>query len=106
MQDSRHARLRLFKGKLTIRPESHTGEGIFYSAWMFDRFSMISESLFYRRSRRGRSIQHGSPQRESPQTEHSSGNWLVELEDLSDVSGTTVFMEIHPKSPLDCSGRV
>jgi len=89
MQDSRHALLELVKGKLTTRPESHTGEGIFYTSGMVDRFSIISGSLFYRRSRQNRSSQTGE----------SNGNWLVEVEDFKDVSGTTVFMEIHPKAP-------
>ena len=83
MGDARHALLELAKGKLTTRPESHTGEGIFYTSWMFDRFSVISGSLFFRRSR---------------QREGSGETWLVEVEDLNNVPGTTVFMEIHPKA--------
>ena len=97
MQDSRHALLELVKGKLTTRPESHTGEGIFYTSGMFDRFSIISGSLFYRRSRQNGFAPAGV-------SSGNWGNWKIEAEDLNQVSGTTVFMEIHPKAKHTVQG--
>lgn len=44
--DERHAVLELAKGKLTTDPASHTGEGIFFSSRMFDRFSIMSGEVF------------------------------------------------------------
>ena len=77
MDDDRHSLLELSKGKLTSRPESLTGEGLFFTSWMFDRFSILSGGLFYRRS----SGQDG---------------WAVEVEEIGQVAGTAVFMDIHP----------
>jgi len=44
--DERHAVLELTKGKLTTAPESHTGEGIFFTSRMFDKFSILSGEVF------------------------------------------------------------
>jgi hypothetical protein len=40
--DERHAILELSKGKLTTDPKHHTGEGIFFTSRMFDRFLLVS----------------------------------------------------------------
>lgn len=40
-----HALIELAKGKLTVAPEAHSGEGIFFSSKMFDRFIIESGSL-------------------------------------------------------------
>lgn len=40
--DERHAVLELSKGKLTTDPARHTGEGIFFTSRMFDRFGILS----------------------------------------------------------------
>lgn len=42
LDDERHAVLELSKGKLTTDPEHHTGEGIFFSSRMFDRYLILS----------------------------------------------------------------
>ena len=42
LNDERHAVLELAKGKLTTDPDNHTGEGIFFSARMFDDFAILS----------------------------------------------------------------
>jgi hypothetical protein len=48
LDDERHALLELAKGKLTTDPAHHTGEGIFFTSRMFDRFSIGSgRTLFY-----------------------------------------------------------
>lgn len=44
--DERHAVIELTKGKLTTDPESHTGEGIFFTSRMFDVFYIISGEVF------------------------------------------------------------
>jgi len=40
-----HALMELVKGKLTVAPEAHSGEGIFFSSKMFDRFMIESGDL-------------------------------------------------------------
>jgi anti-sigma regulatory factor (Ser/Thr protein kinase) len=42
LDDSFHAILELSKGKLTTDPETHTGEGIFFTSRMFDLFAIFS----------------------------------------------------------------
>jgi anti-sigma regulatory factor (Ser/Thr protein kinase) len=42
LDDPLHAILELSKGKLTTDPESHTGEGIFFTSRMFDTFIIFS----------------------------------------------------------------
>ncbi len=45
LDDPHHAILELSKGKLTTNPESHTGEGIFFTSRMFDLFVIHSDKL-------------------------------------------------------------
>ena len=45
--DERHSVLELSKGKLTTDPEHHTGEGIFFSSRMFDRFNILSGGVYF-----------------------------------------------------------
>lgn len=45
--DERHAILELAKGKLTTDPDNHTGEGIFFTSRMFDRFNILSGDVFF-----------------------------------------------------------
>ncbi len=42
LDDEKHAALELSKGKLTTDPDSHTGQGIFFSSRMVDRFVIES----------------------------------------------------------------
>lgn len=51
--DARHAILELSKGKLTTDPARHTGEGIFFSSRMFDRFDIMSEGAYFSHSFEG-----------------------------------------------------
>ena len=47
LEDDRHAVLELSKGKVTTDPENHTGEGIFFSSRAFDKFAILSGSVFF-----------------------------------------------------------
>ena len=40
-----HALIELVKGKLTVAPEAHSGEGIFFSSKMFDQFIIEADDL-------------------------------------------------------------
>lgn len=42
LEDERHAILELAKGKFTTDPDSHTGEGIFFTSRMLDDFAILS----------------------------------------------------------------
>lgn len=77
LSDPRHAILELAKGKLTTDPDRHSGEGIFFTSRMFDRFIIISKGLYF---------SHQEP----------DDDWLLE-HDL-DVQGTSVIMSIDPRS--------
>ncbi|NLT22395.1 MAG: DUF4325 domain-containing protein [Syntrophorhabdus sp.] len=43
--DERHAILEITKGKLTTDPAAHPGHGIFFTARMFDTFSILSKGV-------------------------------------------------------------
>lgn len=47
LDDQLHAILELSKGKLTTDPAHHTGEGIFFTSRMFDRFTIFSGKLAF-----------------------------------------------------------
>ena len=74
LDDERHAILELSKGKLTSDPSRHSGEGIFFTSRMFDRFAILSGNQLF-----------------SHTAEHD--DWLLDVE--QDGRGTTVFMEIR-----------
>jgi anti-sigma regulatory factor (Ser/Thr protein kinase) len=78
LDDERHALLELAKGKLTTDPDRHTGEGIFFTSRMFDKFEILSGHLAVRCSRDG-------------------GDWLLEDRDHA-ADGTSVHMAIDPLS--------
>lgn len=72
-----HAILELAKGKFTSDPERHSGEGIFFTSRMFDKFYIWSEKLCF----------HG----------HEDDDWI--FDSSSDEKGTTVLMEIKRDNP-------
>ena len=74
LDDERHAVLELAKGKLTTDPENHTGEGIFFSSHLFDRFIVFSDGVYF---------SHVSATQES---------WILEAASTS--SGTCVVLEL------------
>jgi hypothetical protein len=47
LPDQRYAILELAKGKLTTDPTRHTGEGVFFSSRMVDRFSIGADKTYY-----------------------------------------------------------
>lgn len=53
LDDPRHALLELTKGKVTTDPRRHTGEGIFFTSRMFDKFFLASEGLEFYRFQKG-----------------------------------------------------
>ena len=77
LDDPRHAILELAKGKLTTDPDRHSGEGIFFTSRAFDKFVIISKGLYF---------SHKEP----------DDDWLLE-HDIN-VNGTSVLMNINPKS--------
>jgi anti-sigma regulatory factor (Ser/Thr protein kinase) len=76
--DARTALLELAKGRLTSDRKNHSGDGIYFTSRMFDRFSILSGHLFYDRTRPG------------------EGDWLVEVLDKNEYTqGTRVIMTIN-----------
>lgn len=53
LDDPRHALLELTKGKLTTDPGRHTGEGIFFTSRMFDKYIVASGKLSFCRFQEG-----------------------------------------------------
>ncbi len=47
LPDQRYSILELAKGKLTTDPNHHTGEGVFFSSRMFDRFAIGANETYY-----------------------------------------------------------
>jgi anti-sigma regulatory factor (Ser/Thr protein kinase) len=76
LEGPRHVALELAKGKLTTDPDRHTGEGIFFSARMCDRFLMESANVVC--------------------GHFEDGRWLVD-EDVSHPTpfGTAVLMAVR-----------
>lgn len=76
LPDTRSALLELSKGKLTSDKKRHSGEGIFFTSRMFDKFSISSGGLFYVRERK------------------DEDEWLIETGDVEPVQGTIVRMAL------------
>jgi hypothetical protein len=81
LESARQAVFELTKGKVTTAPDKHTGEGIFFTSRMFDRFSILSGTLFLQHTREG-------------------DDWLIEDEKETDapIRGTHVTFDINPAS--------
>ncbi|MFH1009493.1 MAG: DUF4325 domain-containing protein [Candidatus Latescibacterota bacterium] len=79
LEDERHAVLELAKGKLTTDPERHTGEGIFFTSRMLDRFAILSGDVYFT---------HKFGEEE---------DWISQLE--KPYTGTAVFMYPANGSP-------
>lgn len=76
LADPRSALLELSKGKITSDKKRHTGEGIFFTSRMFDRFEIESGNLYYIRER-------------------NDDDWLIATGDtVRRIDGTCVRMEI------------
>lgn len=72
--DERQAIFELSKGKLTTDPKNHSGEGIFFTSRMFDKFDIVSGGLFFTHER-------------------SEPDWLLERSKTG--TGTAVWMELN-----------
>lgn len=77
LASEREAVLELTKGKVTTDPTRHSGEGIFFTSRMFDRFRILSGRLFF---------QHKAP----------DDDWFVDSKTMGE--GTSVGMRIGVKS--------
>ncbi len=77
LEDARAALLELSKGKLTSDKARHSGEGIYFTSRMFDRFQIASGSLLYDRNRQ------------------DDDDWLIETGDRnSPTAGTRVYLGV------------
>lgn len=73
--DERHAIFELSKGKLTTDPRNHSGEGIFFTSRMFDKFDILSGGVYFNHHK------------------DRKHDWLLERD--APGPGTAVFMELH-----------
>ncbi len=78
LDSERLAIFELAKGKVTTDPRAHTGEGIFFTSRMFDRFEVMSGQQGFARRR-------------------ETDDWLIEDQKQS-IAGTLVSMMINPDS--------
>jgi len=74
LPDERLALLELSKGKLTTDPRRHSGEGVFFTSRMFDRFEIVSAGLVF---------DHDAIEPE---------DFLVDFDEEEDAQGTVVRM--------------
>lgn len=77
LDDPLHAILELSKGKLSTDPESHSGQGIFYTSRIFDKFCIFSSNYIFT---------------------HLGTKFDLMYEDQKPTIGTDVLMEISPNS--------
>ena len=76
LDDESHAVLELAKGKLTTDPQHHTGEGIFFTSRMMDRFVIMSGEVYF-------SHQFGDPR-----------DWIL-AGDKAPKCGTYIAMQLN-----------
>jgi len=82
LEDQRHALLELSKGKLTSDSDNHSGEGIFFTSRMFDKFVIRSGKMYYT-------------------CMPSNEDYLFESLDKKFIEGTTIRMNIALNSERD-----
>lgn len=78
LQDERHSVLELSKGKLTTDPKHHSGEGIFFTSRIMDRFVIISGEVHF-------SHEYGKAE-----------DWILQME--RPETGTYVAMRLNNDS--------
>jgi anti-sigma regulatory factor (Ser/Thr protein kinase) len=88
LPDERLALLELSKGKLTTDPSRHSGEGIFFTSRMFDRFIIESGGLRF------------------DHDDSEDIDLIDEFEDGLPGTGTRVFMEIATSSDRTMKGVI
>ncbi len=74
LEDERHAVLELAKGKLTTDPRNHSGEGIFFTSRVFDRFAILSGTTYFSH-------------------DFDEADWILEQPEAS--QGTHVLMQLN-----------
>lgn len=79
LPDERLALLELSKGKFTTDPRHHSGEGVFFTSRMFDRFQIVSGGLVFSHD------------------EEQDKDVLFDFDDMPQT-GTAVFMAIRTTS--------
>lgn len=82
LEDQRQALLELSKGKLTSDSDNHSGEGIFFTSRMFDKFVIRSGKMYYT-------------------CMHSNEDYLFESFDKQNIEGTIIRMKIALNSTRD-----
>ena len=82
LEDQRQALLELSKGKLTSDSDNHSGEGIFFTSRMFDKFIIRSGKMYYT-------------------CMPSNEDYLFESRDKLYMKGTTIRMGISLNSTRD-----
>jgi anti-sigma regulatory factor (Ser/Thr protein kinase) len=75
LDDERHALLELSKGKMTTDPKRHSGQGIFFTSRMVDRFGILSGETYFSHENK------------------SEDDWFFEASGDGPV-GTTVFLRV------------
>lgn len=83
LHDERQALLELSKGKLTTDPDNHTGEGIFFTSRVFDKFLIESKGIMFTHD------------------DKSMLDWITEGGFPNEIIGTSVSMLIHNDSKKD-----
>ena len=82
LEDQRQALLELSKGKLTSDSDNHSGEGIFFTSRIFDKFVIRSGKMHYA-------------------CIPSNEDYLIESLDKKFLPGTTIYMTIALNSERD-----
>ena len=85
LEEKRFAILELAKGKFTTDPDSHTGEGIFFSSKVTDFFWIYSDGMIY------------SP---LDLPENNIDSMLIDSYDAKKIDGTVVFFIVRKDSKL------
>ncbi len=80
--DERHAVLELTKGKLTTDPSRHSGEGIFFTSRMFDKFSILSGGVFL-------SHDYGKEEDWILENQENENGTLISMKLINNTSRTT-----------------
>lgn len=83
LHDARHALLELSKGKLTTASPAHTGQGIFFTSRMFDKYMLWANGFSF--CRLGK-----------------DDDWLFESAD--NQTGTWILMRISPRATQTAGG--
>src|SRR5262249_12367008 len=86
LESPAQAILELSKGKFTTDPAKHSGEGIFFTSRMFDRFSIMSGNHYFRHYASGK-----------------HRDWIMS-NDVDPIYGTVVDMRLELPSTREAEG--